>query len=121
MPKLDEMRAELRELRKGAVKPISKMKKDDIAVELESLRRMREQTPAPAATPSVMPRQMKPAVESVKEAKAHMFPVAPAAKAKMEKKPKAEKAPKMEAVPKKKSKMDRLMELAAAMSDTEEE
>jgi hypothetical protein len=95
------------------------MKKEDIAVEIDRLRKMREETPAPAATPGAGPRKSKAAIESVKEAKAHEFPVAPAPKG--EKTRSAIAQAKAAAVPKKKSRMDRLLELAATMSDTEEE
>ena len=78
MPKIDELRTELRTLRKEAVKPVSRMKKGDIASEIERLRGHREETAAAAAVPSAPLRKSKAAVESIKEAKRHEFPVAPA-------------------------------------------
>ena len=69
MSSLAEMRAELREMRKEHVKPVSRMRKGDISVEIERLRHMRETTPAPAATPSAAPRKQEPSVEGVKDAK----------------------------------------------------
>ena len=80
MPSLAEMRAELKELRKAdpAHGPISRMKKSDVSAALEKLRVAREETPAPAATPSAAPRRAHPATESLKAAKASEFPVEPA-------------------------------------------
>ena len=69
MSSLAEMRAELREMRKEQVKPVSRMRKGDISAEIERLRNMRETTPAPAATPSAAPRKQEPSVEGVKDAK----------------------------------------------------
>jgi len=77
MADLASMRAELRALRKEHVKPVSRMRKGDISSELENLRRMRETTPAAAATPSAPPKVLKSRVESVKEAKKSEFPVKP--------------------------------------------
>ena len=112
---LHDMRSELRSLRKDAVKPISKMRKGDISAEIERLKKGREETPASASVPSAPSRKLKSAVESVKEAKASEFPVAPAPKGKAKAEPKA--------VPQKKkpSKMDRLMAMMDEMSDTDEE
>ena len=117
-----ELRAELRALRKEHVKPVSRMRMGDISAEIERLRVGREETPAPAATPSGRTRQMAPAVESVKKAKASEFPVAPASGTKkgMERKT-ARKA--YEDVPseKKKSKADKLMAMLAEMTDSDDE
>lgn len=75
---LAEMRAELRELRKEHVKPVSRMKKGDISAEIQKMKVHREETAAPAATHSVgAPRMTKSAVESVKHAKAAEFPMQP--------------------------------------------
>ena len=109
MSDLAEMRKQLRELRKESVKPVSRMRKGDISAEIDRLRKMREETAAPAATPSSKPRKMAPAVESVKKAKEAEFPVKPS------------KAAVKEAAPKKKSKEQRLMEMLQQMSDTDEE
>ena len=83
MPSLAELRAELKELRKASAEhgPISKMKKADVSAALEKLRVHREETPAPAATPSAPPRRSQPAAMSIKEAKKGEFPVAPQKKA----------------------------------------
>ena len=95
MPKIDELRTELRALRKDAVKPVSRMKKGDISAEIERMRGYREETPAAAAVPSAPQRMAKAAAESIKEAKRHEFPVAPAPAAK-------KKAPAAPAAPAKK-------------------
>ena len=93
MADLAALRAELRDLRKTHVKPVSKMRKGDISVELDKLRHMRETTPAVAAVPSAPPKTLKAAVETVKEAKQKMFPVKPAAATKAVKPPKGVAAP----------------------------
>ena len=115
--KLAELRKELKELRKEAVKPVSRMRKGDISAEIERMRGMRAETPAAAAVPSAPLMKSKAAVESVKEAKAKEFPMIPS---KMSEK-KEEKKEKPKAAPKKKSKLDRLMEMMDGMSDTDEE
>lgn len=70
-----ELRDELRALRKDAVKPVSKMRKGDIAAEIQRLKGDRETTPAVAAVPSTKTKAMKSTVESIKEAKAAEFPI----------------------------------------------
>ena len=81
MPSLSELRAELKELRKANLgeRPLSRMTNKDISEQIQGLRRMREETPAPAATPSTPAEKTRraPAVESIKEAKASEFPTAP--------------------------------------------
>ena len=79
MSSLAEMRKELRELRKEKVKPVSRMKKADIACEINKLSVHREETPAPAATPAHMPRKMASTAQNIKDAKAHQFPMQPEA------------------------------------------
>lgn len=107
--KADELRAELRALRKEHHKPISKMPKEDISKEIERLKGMREETPAAAAVPSAPPRKQKAAVETIKEAKAAEFPVAPAPK-------------KAAAAGSSKSKAKaKLMKMLAAMESSDEE
>jgi hypothetical protein len=86
MSSLADMRKELREMRKESVKPVSRMKKGDISAEIERMRNKRETTPSAAAVPSASPKKLASRVESIKEAKAKEFPVAPA---KEEKKSKA--------------------------------
>jgi len=77
---LKEMRDELKTLRKekSTIKPISKMKKTEIALELEKLRSVRESTPAVDSMKSVAPKKMEAKIADVKEAKEKEFPVAPA-------------------------------------------
>ena len=111
MTSLAEMRKELRDMRKETVKPVSRMKKGDIAGEIARMREKRETTPAPAAVPSAPPKKMKSSVENIKDAKAKEFPVAPE-KATKEKKEKKE-APKKKAGP---SKAD-LMKMISEMED----
>lgn len=77
MPSAAELKAELRALRKEKTKPVSRMKVSDVSAEIERLKGMRAETPAPAATPSSKPKKMAPTVESVKEAKKMEFPTAP--------------------------------------------
>lgn len=101
-----DLRKELRELRKNHVKPVSRMRVGDISAEIEKLRGAREETPAAASVPSAPLKKMKPAVESIKQAKRNEFPVAPASDA-TEKKATAKKA-----APKKKSDvLEKLMKL----------
>jgi hypothetical protein len=78
--RLHDLRSELRNLRKEAIKPISRMKLGDVSSEIERLRGMREETPAAAATPSAPHRNNEPAAESIKQAKESEFPVRPATK-----------------------------------------
>ena len=118
---LQEMRKELRELKKAHEKPVSRMKKHDISAELERLRHHREVTAPVAATPSAPAKAMKSSVESVKEAKRKEFPVAPADLPK-----KTAKAPKVTAgkvkdVVATKVKMSKkdLMAMIAGLSDDE--
>ena len=92
MSGLAELRKELRELRKEHVKPVSRMKKQDVAAELEKLRGMRETTPHAAAVPSAPARKMAGKAGSVKESKAKEHPVAPAPKAEAPKKKSGMKA-----------------------------
>ena len=58
------------------------MKKADIATEIERLKGKRETTPAVASTKGATVKASKSAVESVKEAKASEFPIAPVEKKK---------------------------------------
>lgn len=78
------MRDELKALRKekSTIKPISKMKKSEIAIELEKLRGVRETTPSVSATKAVAPKKMEAKIHDVKVAKENEFPVAPASKKK---------------------------------------
>jgi len=122
---LASLRAELRELRKQHVKPVSKMRKGDISEEVRKLRETRETTPPVAAVPSAPVKELHSVVETVKEAKKKEFPVAPA---EMPKKkvsgPKSSSGStaaakgKKDVVAKKVSKAD-LMRLLEKMSDDE--
>ena len=120
MPSAKELRDELRMLRKEKAKPVSKMRKGDVAAEIEKLKAAREETPAPAAVPSASQKKSVAAVESIKEAKRMEFPVKPSSGLSKSsgKKASAASAP---AAEKKKSKLDRLMEMMDTMSDTDDE
>lgn len=72
-----EMKDELRQLRKQNMKPVSRMKVADISAEIQKLKGHREETPAPAAVPSAPLKKSMSAVESIKDAKMHEFPVKP--------------------------------------------
>ena len=113
MSSLSDMRKELKELRKGAKEyaPISRMKKGDIAAQIERLRGHREETPASAAVPSAGKKVSKAAVESIKEAKMKEFPTKPS-KGEAKAAPAAPKKPKM-------SKADMLKLLSELTSDEE--
>ena len=120
-----DARAYLRLLAKEVQpKPISRMSKKDVSAQIEKLEKLREMTASSAAVPSVASRRMEPAAESVKEAKAAEFPVAPGSTKKgMERKtarkayePKAEAAP----APKKKMTKKEMMALIAELSSDEE-
>ena len=113
------MREELRRLRKEHQKPVSRMKKADIASEIEKMKVRREETPPVASTEGAKPKKMAPSVETVKMAKAKEFPMAPTeSKAKSSKKAPEAPAP----APKKKdSKLKRLMKMMEAMSESESE
>jgi hypothetical protein len=121
---LKEMRDELRALRKESVKPVSKMKKTDIAMELEKLRGKRETVPPVASTEGPKPKKMEPKIADVKVAKEHEFPTKPASE---EKKKGGKKLSGM-AVGKsavadgsaKKSKMEKLREMLEAMGSDDE-
>lgn len=76
---LKEMRDELKQLRKtSGIKAVSKMKKSDIAVELEKLRGVRNTTPPVDATKATPMKKMEGKINDVKVAKEQGFPVAPA-------------------------------------------
>ena len=128
MSDLKSMRAELRQLRKEkGDKPISKMRKGDIAGEIQRLKLAREETPAVSAVPSAPAKKMKAAAESIKSAKTREFPVMPAEMGKTE-----GKAAKKGAAPvaptkaahgdsKKKHMVEKLMKLMENMGDSSEE
>lgn len=108
---LADMRKELRELRKEAVKPVSRMRKSDIAAELEKLRHKTDTTPLVAATPAAPAKKAKAAVEPIEKAKESEFPVKPS-KETVAVESKAQKAvKKAEAKPPKKDLVEKLMQL----------
>ena len=72
-----EARDHLRELRKDSVRPVSKMGKRDVLLEIERLKTRREITPSVASTPAAPAKKLGPNVKSIKEAKREEFPVAP--------------------------------------------
>lgn len=108
---LADMRKELRELRKEHVKPVSRLRKADIASELEKLRHKTETTPLVANMPSAPAKKAKAAVEPIAQAKESEFPVKPSKQVvALEKK--AEKATaKAEAKPPKKDLVEKLRKL----------
>jgi len=115
---LKEMKDELRALRKEAVKPVSKLKKADVLSELERLREKRESVPPVAATLGPKPKKMEATMSDVKVAKEKGFPMKPVDAVKA-KKDKGSAVPKTTAKPKKEGKMERLMKMIDAMSDSE--
>ena len=74
---LKDMRDELRNLRKESIKPVSRMKKGDIASELERLRGKREETAPVASTVGAKPKKEVGKIADVKVAKEKEFPVKP--------------------------------------------
>ena len=111
---LKDMKDELKQLRKAvAMKPISKMKKSDIAIELEKLRGSRESTPAVDSTKATPQKKMMGKIADVKVAKENEFPVAPMSESKA-KRPasKAMVEPKM-------SKKEKLLKMLSELSDSE--
>lgn len=108
---LADMRKELKELRKESVKPVSRMRKADIAAELEKLRHKTDTTPLVAATPMAPAKKAKAAVEPIERAKEMEFPVKPS-KEVVSLENKAQKAAKKaEAKPPKKDLVEKLMKL----------
>lgn len=92
MSSLKELRDELRSLRKESVKPVSKMRKGDIAAEIQKMREMREETAPVASTKGASARKSAPATESVKKAREAEFPVKPSKAAVKMERPKKEAA-----------------------------
>lgn len=111
---LKEMRDELRKLRKETVKPVSRLRKADVASELEKLRGKREETPPVASTVGAKPKKMEAKIVDVKVAKEKEFPTKPVevAAAKPGKGSAVAKAPKS-------SKKELLMKMLSEMSDSE--
>ena len=115
------MRDELRELRKtSGVRPVSKMKKTEIALELEKLRGRREETPPVASTRGEKPKKMESKISDVKVAKEKEFPVAPAKEGKKKsKKETVVGGGGAVGVAPKASKRDMLKKMLEEMSDSE--
>lgn len=122
MPTAAELKAELRALRKDAIKPVSRMKVLDVAAEIQKLKGIRETTPASASMTSAPAKKGKSSVETIQEAKEKGFPVKPDTMVtdgpRKAGRPKnssafAPKAPKdiSNDIEKKKSKLERLMEM----------
>jgi len=108
---LADMRKELRELRKEHVKPVSRLRKADIASELEKLRHKTDTTPLVAATPGTPAKKAKATVESITKAKEAEFPVKPS-KETVAVESKAQKAvKKAEGKPPKKDLIEKLKQL----------
>jgi hypothetical protein len=122
MSDLAEMRAQLRGMRKEMMKPVSRMGKRDCAAEIERLKHARETTAHAAAVPSAASRRMESAAESLKEAKRHEFPAAPASagtKKGMERKT-ARKAYEEKPAEKKRMSKKEMMALLSEMTSDEE-
>lgn len=122
MPSAKELRDELRALRKESVKPVSRMKKGDVLLELERLRGKREETAPVAATAGPKPKAMAAKISDVKMAKEKEFPTAPVEeKKKAGKKPSglASKTASADSAPKKSDKLAKLKAMLEAMSDSE--
>ena len=116
---LKEMRDELRALRKEAVKPVSKLKKGDVLLELERLRGKRETVPPVASTEATKPKKMEAVHADVKVAKEKSFPTKPVEEAKA-KKGKGSALPKTTVADKKPSKMEKLKAMLEAMGSESE-
>ena len=112
---LAEMRKQLRELRKDMAKPVSRMKKADIASELEKIRGKREETPPVASTVGAKPKKMEAKIADVKVAKEQGFPTKPVEESKAKK----DKGSAVAKAPLKSSKKELLMKMLSEMSDSE--
>ena len=118
MSSLAEMRKELRELRKESVKPVSRLKKGDVLMELERLRGKREDTAPVASTAGAKPKKMESVHADVKVSKERGFPMKPVEESKA-KKGKGSAVPSTTGAAKKPGKMERLMKMIDEMSDDE--
>jgi hypothetical protein len=122
---LKDMRDELRALRKESVKPVSRMKKGDVLLELEKLRGKREDTPPVASTVGAKPKKMAAKIDDIKVSKEKEFPVKPVEEKKKNGKKSSGMAVGKSAAAdcsdceKKPSKMERLMKMIDEMSDDE--
>jgi metal-dependent amidase/aminoacylase/carboxypeptidase family protein len=114
MPTAADLKAELRALRKNAMKPVSRMRVADVASEIQRLKGIREETPAVAAVPSAPNKKSRAAVETIQEARENSFPTRPEDGITAAPKKSAVPKPKKDistVVEKKKSKLERLMEM----------
>ena len=121
MPSTKELRDELRALRKDSVKPVSRMRKEDISKEIEKLKGSREETAPVASTPMGPIKASKSAVETIKEAKRTEFPVQPADEKKKSGAKSMKSAPKPSAGAVAGKKKSKLAKLLALMDETESE
>lgn len=121
MSSLAEMRKQLREARKETVKPVSRMKKGDVLLELEKLKGTRESVPPVASTVGMAPKKMEAKVADVKVAKEKEFPMKPVEMSKA-KKDKGSAVPKTTTMPaaSKKDKMAKLKAMLDAMGEDSE-
>lgn len=114
---LKEMRDQLREIRKETMKPVSRMKKADLASELEKCKAKREETPPVSSVKSAKPMMQVAKIKDVKKAKESEFPTKPV-DMDMGKTDKKKGMPKT-VVADKMSKKDKLKAMLEAMSDDE--
>jgi hypothetical protein len=116
-----DIREHLRMMRKEMMRPVSRMPLKDVAAEIEKLRNYRETTAAPAAVPSAPARVAKAAAETIKEAKATEFPIAPGGTKKgMERKTARKAYEPAPAAEKKKMSKKEMMALISELSSDEE-
>jgi hypothetical protein len=121
---LAEMRKQLREARKETVKPVSRMKKGDVLLELEKLKGKREETAPVASTVGAAPKKMEAKIADVKVAKEKEFPSKPVEEKKKDgKKPSglASKTASADSAPKKSDKLAKLKAMLEAMGSSDEE
>jgi len=120
---LKDMRDELRALRKESVKPVSRMRKQDIASELERLRGVRESVPPVASTEGAKPKKMEAKIADVKVAKEKEYPTKPVEESKKKAGKSlsglASKTASADSAPKKSDKLAKLKAMLAEMSDSE--
>lgn len=121
---LKDMRDELRALRKESVKPVSRMRKQDIASELERLRGVRESVPPVASTEGAKPKKMEAKIADVKVAKEKEYPTKPVEESKKKAGKSmsgvASKTASADSAPKKSDKLAKLKAMLEAMSSDEE-
>lgn len=120
---LKDMRDELRALRKDSVKPVSRMKKMDIASELERLRGIRESVPPVASVGGAKPKEPKAKISDIKVAKEKEFPTKPSEEPKKKAGKMlsgvASKTASADSAPKKTDKLAKLKAMLESLSDSE--